>query len=145
MLSALRRNPEALVAWNKLIDKLNLKSDGVYAGRGEVYLAMHKYPEAIADFTAAYKSKNRPGLLNKRALAYLSNKQYKECIADCTNCLSSDKNAMHSAQNNADVYKTRAAAYEAIGQYALALKDRATANSSVQGNFDIAPFADKGK
>ena len=145
LLSALKQYPEALAAWNKLIDTFKMKSDGAYASRGEVYLAMHMYPEAIADFTAAYKTKKRPGLLSKRALAYLLNKQYKECIADCTSCLSTDRSAMESAQNNADTYTTRANAYEAIGQHALALKDRAAAKSSIQGNFDIAPFADKGR
>ncbi len=89
----------------------------IYQNRGAMYLAVGKYPEALADYTKASEMKpddERSYLGKGQAETYLG--KWDDAIADLTK-------AIELKPDDADAYGFRGFAYAKLNNWALALPD----------------------
>lgn len=103
--------------------------DGTYTYRGDLYYALGRYPEAIADYSRAIESnRDFSYLYNRRGNAYEAVKDYKSALKDFNKSIE-----LYPEQGA--TYRNRGSAYYKSGIYSAALKDL---NQAVQLNPNLA-------
>jgi len=129
--------------WNNSIENTVNPSSPSYLGRGEEYIKVTKYNEAIDDFTNAIKLNPKESrAYYNRGNAFLDMKNYDKAIKDFTTALNLDNKLINAYVNRALAYSEFEKPELAISDYNEALKLNPN-QSEVYTNRGVL-FAEKG-